>query len=228
MTSIFSGHALRGLLLGVTLTLSTQLSTASVLSYSGVFATDDALFSQAFTLNTAGLVTLNTLSYAGGTNSLGAAVAAGGFASSLSLFDQASGALIQWANAAGCASPPVDPITGFAWDACISTNLVVGSYLLVLSQSGNDPLGDIVDGFSQTGNPNFTAINGLDPNAMFVDVGGAQRNGHWAFDVTIPDDPTPALPEPSSMALLAAALLGLRLSGLRLSGLRLPCPRHPS
>ena len=209
MSSINSGRACRALSMGLALALSTPLSAAATLFFSGTLASDDALFSQDFILNTAGVVTLNTLSYAGGVSSLGASVAAGGFAPALSLFEQTSGALIQWANASGCAGKP-DPSTGFAWDACISTNLVVGSYRLVLSQSGNDPLGGMADGFSQTGHPNFSAVNGVDPNAMFVDLGGAQRDGHWALDVTALAIATPPVPEPSTWVLLTAGLLGLR------------------
>lgn len=94
------------------------------------------------------------------------------------------------------------PVTGFCWDLSFSQPMLAGQYTLVLSQDGNSPLGDWVDGYLQAGVHNYTAQFGASPGdlaARFIDVTGTQRGGHWAVDI---EAPSLLVPEPASLALM--------------------------
>jgi hypothetical protein len=193
------------MLLGTGLALITGGAQAAVLSFQGVFGADDDLAVLTFTLTTAGDISAATLSYNGGTNAGGTVIAAGGFAPVLALFDSAG---LQVAGNVGSANTCA---ISFCWDAAFSlTGAMPGAYTLVLSQDGNTPLGLLGDGYSMTGQPNYTAqyLGGSNPNATFVQVDGTQRTGNWALDVTVPAAVS-AVPEPGGAALLLAGVAAL-------------------
>jgi len=178
-------------------------------SFTGTFADDDQRVSLTFSLAAADTLIARTFSFGGGTNGAGAAVAAGGFAPVLSLFD-ATGLLLQTASgSAGTCGSGVgapDPVTGFCWDASLNLALSAGDYTLVLTQDGNLPWGPwLADGFSMTGTPDFTGLAYLgQPGLRFINVDGTQRDGHWALDLNVA-----AVAEPASVALMATGLLAL-------------------
>ena len=180
---------------------------AGTASYTGSFSDDDERYSLSFSFAAADTLIARTFSFGGGVNGAAAAVAAGGFAPVLSLFD-AAGLLLQTVSgsAAVCGSGigAVDPATGFCWDAGFSAALSAGDYTLVLTQDANLPFGPtLADGFSMTGSPDYTGLAYLGlPDLRFINVDGTQRDGHWALDVN-----ATAIPVPSSVALLAAGLL---------------------
>lgn len=206
--------------------LATPLAHAATASYAGSFTDDDELFSFPLILSVSQVLNAHTLSYGGGLNGQGAAVAAGGFAPVLALFD-GSGLLLQ--SAAGSATVcdgsggGVDPASGFCWDAGFSAALVAGDYLLVLSQDGNVPLGPyLADGYSMSGSPDYTGLVWLGVSGQrFINPDGAQRDGHWALDVS-----GAAIAEPATAGLLAAALVAwAATSRRRRPGWRVPCPQ---
>ena len=96
------------------------------------------------------VVDIRSYGYAGGTTSTGTVVPRGGFDTILTLFS-ASGVFID-DNDDG-AGAAVDPTTGQAADARITANLAAGSYILALTQYDNFSIGNLADGFGETGHP---------------------------------------------------------------------------
>ncbi len=185
------------------------LAQAGTASYSGRFSADDQRFSRDFNFAAADTLSARTFSYGGGVNGDAAAIAAGGFAPVLSLFD-AAGLLLQAVSgsAAVCGSGvgAVDHVSGFCWDAGFSAALAAGHYKLVLTQDANLPFGPfLANGFSMTGSPDYTGLAYLgQPGLRFINVDGSQRDGHWALDVS-----AAAIPEPGGLALTSGGLLAL-------------------
>jgi hypothetical protein len=193
-------------LLVVFVALIPRTGLATTISFTGTFAADDDVLLFSLTVPTAGTVRVQTWSYAGGTNGQGQVITPGGFAPELTLFDS-TGSLIAIDNVGGtaplaCGARHIDPSSGFCEDAFISLFLNPGSYTIVLTQQGNNPLGLLGDGFSQTGSPSFTGDNAGMPGSMFIDPGNfSQRNNRWALDITSPSALQP-VPEPASLVLL--------------------------
>ena len=197
------------LLTGVLMLSLMGTAAAETRVHQGLLASDDALAVVDFELLAEDLFSVRSLSFAGGRTGLGTAVAAGGFAPVLTLFDLGSGGLVTGdrgsAHSAGNCIGAADAATGFCWDAGFSHTLTAGRYRLVLSQDGNDPLGGLADGFSQQGQADYTAAyGGLAGGAMFVAVNGQQRDGHWALAFSA--DQLAPVPEPTQAWLLAAGL----------------------
>ncbi len=186
-------------------------------SYTGTFTDDDQRHSLTFSLAAADTLIARTFSFGGGVNGTGAAVAAGGFAPVLSLFD-AAGLLLQTASGstATCGSGvgASDAATGFCWDAGFSATLSAGDYTLVLTQDGNLPWGPwLADGFSMTGSPDYTGLVYLgQPGLRFVNADASQRDGHWAFDINF----SSPVDEPATSLLMGAGLLATALRLRRL------------
>ena len=108
-----------------------------------------------------------------------------------------------------------------AADARITTNLAAGSYILALTQYDNFSIGNLADGFGETGHPNFTAdpaftSGGPCAGNLFRDISGTAgncRNGNWTVDFVNVAAATP-VPEPSAQLLAAVGLGLLLLAGL--------------
>lgn len=201
-------RTLRRGLTALALAGGTLLAAATPTSFSGTFAGDDERATSSFTLTGTSLLKIGTLSWGGG-----GAVAPGGFAPVLSLFD-AGGALVGLdvgsAHVCGAGSGAADPATGFCWDALLSTTLSAGSYTLVLTQDGNTPLGALLgDGFAMDGQADYTGWSYLGEGGhRFINVDGSQRDGDWAYllDSTLIDT-GPGLPEPPVWALMLMAAI---------------------
>jgi len=165
---------------------------AAVLTYSGMFDSDDGVAFFGFTMNSPGSVEIRTLS-----------AASGGFDPYLSLFDANGTQLLLDVNEdeSGCG----------CLDSLI-TLITPGNYILALTQSGNFPVGPtLADGFSQQGNGNFTG-------GPFLDIFGDTRTGDWKVEINGPvSAPNGQVPEPATAALLAAGLSALALARKRRS-----------
>ena len=174
------------------------------MSFTGTFSADDdvALFDFSVEGITS-IVTVRTVSYAGGTLLDGTEVAAGGFDPVVSLFE-AGGDLVAL-NGDGD-DVPVDPATDAAFDAFLRTRVPVGDYTLALTQYDNFPAGDALGaGFDEAGDPTFTSIFGCE-NGQFCDFTGADRSPDYAFDLSVAP-----IPAPATAWLLGGALAGLGL-----------------
>jgi hypothetical protein len=158
-----------------------RLATASNFSFAGSLTADNSVQLFSFTVAATATVTLQTYSYAGGTNQFGTTVPSGGFDPILSLFDS-SGLLIN-ENDDGYANVPADARTGQHWDSYIHTTLAAGTYTVSLTQYDNFPQGShLSDEFSRAGQPQFTGAFGCS-NGEFCDRTGNNRTAGWEFDV---------------------------------------------
>ncbi|MDT8998424.1 DVUA0089 family protein [Paucibacter sp. APW11] len=196
------------MLAALALSLGLGSAQADSRSYSGSFQTDDELFTTSFTLTGDDLFSAISYSFAGGSNAAGSSIAAGGFAPVLALFEDQLGLvqLVRGSSTVCGAGSAIDPQSGFCWDARMSVSLTAGHYTLVLSQDGNEPLGQLLsDGYSQSGVPDYTGQFYLGQAGQhFVMVDGSQRSGAFALDIQ-----AAAIPEPASAALLSLGLLAL-------------------
>ena len=191
-----------------------QASTAAVQSFQGSFSDDDDLALFSLTLDSDGPLRITSFSSSGGVNAAGTAVPAGGFAPVLSLFGP-DGYLAD--SHAGSSQLCADD-GAYCWDARFDTQVAAGSYLLVLSQDGNDPnpalpatLATVANLYSQTGQPTYTAVylgSDGDPLARFVRQDGTLRSGHWALDIDVAASVT-QVPEPGTWLLWMAGLAAL-------------------
>ena len=152
-------------------------------SFIGAFAQDDERRQFTFTLIQPGTVLMRTWSYAGGVNSAGARIEAGGFDPSLSLFDS-TGLLLATNRDGGCDKVAADRVTNWCWDAFIAAPLPRGTYQLVLTESENTALGPyLADPFVYDGAGNFTAAPGGAAPAGFWDFSPNRRNNSYALDI---------------------------------------------
>ena len=149
-------------------------ANAANLSFTGTFSKDDDVQLFNFTVTTTSLVTLVSLSYAGGVNSAGTTIAEGGFDPILTLFD-ATGTFIERnddgsdGETAGACPVPASSVTLAEFDTCFQQTLDPGNYIVAVQQFDNFALGNLSDGFAYTGQPNFTAQYGC-TNGQFCDV----------------------------------------------------------
>lgn len=215
--------SLRAATLAVALALALfgGAAKSSTQGFQGQLARDNALVLFQFTLATPGDLRVTSFSHSGGLNGAGSTVPEGGFAPVLALFD-AGGDLLGFN--AGSSNACVGP-GSFCWDARLQlSGLAAGSYLLVLSQDDNVPLGspipvdDPASAYSRYAEPHYTAAylgQPEDGSLNFVRVDGSLRTGLWALDVQV-DALVSQVPEPPTALLLAIGGVGLvRLLGRR-------------
>jgi len=210
---------MRKLIFFIAFAIFPLISRATNITLQGSFSADDNI--QFFSVSVAAPATIDIRSYgyAGGTTSTGAVVPRGGFDTILTLFS-ASGVFIDDNDdGAGVAA---DPATGQAADARITANLAAGSYILAVTEYDNFSIGNLSDGFAETGNHNFTAdpnfaTGGACPGGLFRDISGTAgrcRTGNWALDFVNVTSVT-SVPEPETTALFGAGLLGFALVSRR-------------
>jgi hypothetical protein len=161
-------------------------ASAAPYSRTGTFTQDNDKLRVGFRLAAPGTVTLTSLGYAGGVNAAGQTIAAGGFDTILSVYDNA-GVLV--ADNDDGPNAAIDPVSGTASDAGLTISLQPGVYRAFLTQYSN--FGPILlqNGFAFDDQPNF--------RGGFVDFNGFQRTGAYALDIlgatTVPSAPALAL-----------------------------------
>jgi hypothetical protein len=195
-------------LLGLFVVASATLQGSSF-SFQGSFGSDDQLQLFNFSISSNTSVTLISFGYGGGTNAAAAVIPKGGFDTLFTLF-QADGTQVgSFDDDPGCAH--TNSNHGACLDAYFNGPLQAGSYQLALTQSGNDPIGNLADGFTEQGQGNFTA-NNCSPSHPFCDTFGNPNDGHWAIDISgVNSASESGVPEPFSIGLSACglALLGI-------------------
>lgn len=167
------------------------IAQASVVSsFEGTFVSDDNIQFFTVDLGPNSSLTVQTFSYAGGTNGNGTVIAAGGFDPAVALFDP-SGNLIEINDDASCGVVNSDPVTGQCFDSFVSQpNLTTpGIYTVALTESPNlaqDNLGQPDTFPYPPGSGNFTCsmYGGASAASPFCDITGDQRNGDWAVDIS--------------------------------------------
>lgn len=181
------------------LLLLAACASAAPVTFSGTFTSDDDQWRLDFTLSAPSVLDARTTSYA-----------TGGFDPFLSLFDRNGLQLLLAVNEDDLVCPP-DPSSGVCLDSAIQFSLDAGDYALILTQSGNFPIGPTLsDGFTQTGSGNFTG-------GPFLDILGNLRSGDFRVVVDGTEIPEPSTAVP--LLFLAAGYAGHRL---RLSRARRP------
>lgn len=210
-TDLLAKVSTRTLALVFVLCAFSMTSRAAIVTLTGSFTADDDV--QLFSVHLAAPATVEfqTFGYAGGTTPDGTVVPGGGFDPILTLFDSTGAFLIDNDEYIGA---PIDPLTGYGLDARIVISLGAGTYTLALTQYDNFAFFDLIDGFVQTGNPNFTAdpsFTGGDPCAsgLFRDISGTPgrcREGGWTVSFSNVTDVAP-IPEPSTLLLSCAGFL---------------------
>jgi len=176
---------------------------AGSVSYTGTFAQDDEVRLFSFSLTTPSDVIIRTLSYAGGTQADGHAVAPGGFDPNLTLFD-ATGNFIDENDDGPPDLVPSDPISGEAFDAFLHNTLPAGSYTLALTQYLNTNQTSLADPFSASGTGNYTGETFGCSNGSFCSLDEQNRTHAWALDILMQ-----TIPEPATVVLLLAGLAAL-------------------
>lgn len=190
---------------------------AANFSFKSSFSTDDQLVMFSIDLPAAGDMSALTLSYGGGVNGKSEVIAAGGFAPVLTLFD-GSGNDVHGNTGASNSCPGSG---SFCWDAVFTLlGAPAGHYTLVLTQDGNNPNGQLADGFSMVGQPHYTGQYIGSASATFIQIDQTQRTGQWALDLSLPGTVSP-VPEPASAGLLLAGLAMAVLARRRAHGPRL-------
>jgi hypothetical protein len=152
--------------------------------FTGNFTQDDS--EQIFNLvvNQPSTLTVLTLSYAGGIDGAGVLIPEGGFDPVFSLFKASNGLLIGESNNGGCGLVAKDKVTGECWDSYLTEPLAAGDYTLVLTENDNLPYGPYLsDGFSRTGQGDFTGPAFAGHAGAFYDETGDQRTSFWAVDI---------------------------------------------
>jgi hypothetical protein len=189
-------------------------ASAATFSFVGSFDSDDNVQLFNFTVGAPSMVTLRSLSYAGGTNGAGTLISSGGFDPILALFD-GSGTLIgQNDDGAGA---PVDLTTGRAYDTIYSALLAAGNYVVSVMQYNSFAVGpSLANGFSRDGQGNFTGPAYNCSQGFFCDVGANNRNANWAFDIEgVESASVSDVPVPAALPLMAAGLGMLGLGARR-------------
>ncbi len=231
--------------LGLLLLLASAACAAEDFSYTGTFSYDTDVELFTFTLATPTPdVLLRTWSYAGGTNTLGSVIPAGGFEPVIDIFDSSDNMMNPGTSIPCGGATAMDPATGECGDAYYPTTLsfpagtwAAGTYTVALTEDANAAIGPTLeDGFfgeavlgvtppgnwtCESGSPGY---QGNPPTApvgnAFCDEGdpGVERTGNWALDI---DNVTAAsefgaVPEPASLLLFGSGFAGLVILRLRL------------
>jgi len=145
---------------------------AGAFSFTGNLANDDDVLLFEFTVRNTSSITLQTFSYAGGTNSEGTVISVGGFDPILAVFD-GGGNLFGQNDDGDFPDVDVDLITGNIFDTFLEIILDPDTYTVSVMQFSNFATGpSLADGFGGSGTTNF------------ADIDGNIRTSFFAFDVS--------------------------------------------
>lgn len=172
---------------------------SSSFTSAGMLPNQGQVLEATFSVTAGSNLTVYTNSYGGGMNADGTTAMAGGFMSSLVLYNSAGNYV------AGETFPsPIgntDPNTQLNGDAYLSSmNLAAGTYILTLSDflvQQPPTATNLSDGFINYGS-----------GTTFSDVQGNPRTGNYSLNMTAASN-TPSVPEPATFGLMIPALVGI-------------------
>ena len=171
-------------------------------SFTGTFANDsDVQFFDFYLAAESSTISIETLSFKGGTNAAGEVITGSGFNPYLSLWEQSTGNYVFGTAAKDIAEEAViSSATSYSYGT-----LLAGNYILALSQFDNVAAGtNLSEGFaadlglaSFAGSPSFT-------------LNGGGGSGTWALDINNVDSASiRAVPLPGSFGFMVSGLLGM-------------------
>ena len=171
-----------------------EKASATTLTETGTFTTDNQVAEFTFNVPTASTYTLYTTSYS-----------EGGFVPVLSLF-HGNGTIVAADGGSGMCmgSATKDSGTKMCDDAYLNLALTSGSYILALTEFPNVAINNLSDGFLFASDPHATGTVCGESGGTFLqsDVSPCvQRDGKYAVDVTNAS----AVPEPPTWALMLPA-----------------------
>jgi hypothetical protein len=175
---------------------------ATDMSVTGNLSDDNNVQFFSFPVFTESLVTIQTVSYAGGVTASGTIIPRGGFDPILGLFNSSGARLAVNDEYIGA---PVDPVSGGAFDSQIQQTLTPGTYTVSISQFANFPGPTITTPFPSSGTSGF-----FDP------ITQTQRTSFFAFgilNINVPP-PTGNVPD-SGSALVLLSFAFLTVAGIR-------------
>lgn len=211
---IFRFVSTRAFLLLAALGAATGSLSAATFLFQGNFGQDDETVAIGFSLASSGVIDIRSLAYGGGTSGI-QTITSGGFATTLSVFDN-TGVIAQdlLGGNPACNGRGTDAGTNLCLDASIydtgsvPLTLAAGSYTVILSEQGNNPGTFATDPYSQDGTGNFTGPLYNGAPGSFIDPFGNQRSNAWAVEIAGADTAS-TTPEPAAGFLAAAGILAL-------------------
>lgn len=138
------------------------MAPAGQFTFNGTFSVDNGKAYLTFTVPETETLIIGTTS-----------AALGGFAPAFYIFDSFGSAFdIGNPGEPSCSTWGAPLANGGCYDAAKGNSYNAGSYTLVLTQSGNNPLGGLADGFSQDSTPVFNdSANGCTTGTLFCGFG---------------------------------------------------------
>ncbi len=202
-----------------------SLSAESV-SYTGTLSSPEDVFETSFNLTTAGSVTLQTWGFGGGLNAAGQVIAPGGFDPLLTLFsgpvgtativtdvsgnpladaDNLSNAPWSYVNNPAAGQVAIGPDLEFGDDFMQTPSLAAGTYTLVLTDAGYQPVAIYDDGALSEG---FFDLTGGVFQTCVSTTNCITPDANYAVDIITSTvvGTTVATPEPPSLPLLLTGL----------------------
>lgn len=192
---------------------------ASNFSFTGALSSGDTVQFFDFSIGTASTVTFTTQSFAGGTQANGNVVSIGGFDPVLTVFDVATGNYIGENDDGDEPNVGIDPVLASVFDSYLEILLDAGNYTVALSQYDNETNGDLGDGFSHAGDPDFLSCS----TGQFCvgDTSAEVRTNAWAIDILSVDSASVAgasvstVPVPAALPLFGTGLAIMGFIGWR-------------
>ena len=171
-------------------------------SFTGTFANDSEVqFFDFYLAAESSTISIETLSFNGGTNLAGEVITGGGFNPYLSLWDQSTG---NWVFDTATKNIADEAVISSTSSYSYGT-LLAGNYILALSQFDNVAAGTNLSA-------GFAADQGLASFAgsLPFTLNGGGGSGHWAVDINNVDSASiSAVPLPGAFGFMVSGLLGL-------------------
>jgi hypothetical protein len=199
-------HLLRiGALCLIAGSLATSAQAADF-DFAGTFTYDNDISLLNFSVGQTSTITIFSSSWIAGDSGLG-------FDPILAIWDNAGNYLYEQDDGGNVGSTLSNGVLyqHGTWDSYFSVSVGAGNYTASIAQYSNFRNGgNLSNGFTHDGNPNFTYDAGWGPQPYFNGVwsGNDGRTGDWEFHI-LDVDSASVVPEPATVTLLGICIVGL-------------------